>query len=226
MLVAFQMLDGREKRWFPKVARAAANRLSSLTHGINFELPGHWSAEFASTDDALTVVRQTQGADVTITTVVFAAAHWQSLDSAVGDATEQLAAALLGIVPFKQAGELRRLFAGAGIPDSRQVSVSRKPAPDDPRFHAVIYFSAPDFELSGLHRLYDELDNALQSAGFGEVDGSGTGLGGHHLDVSLRMRDAGLRTVFGFVKKQGSERHVRVTDARTGELLCEDGVAE
>src|SRR4051794_2770433 len=119
MRVAFQMVDSREKRWFSKVARSAADRLTSLSQSFAFELPGFWSAEFALNESDQTVVRYTLGQDHATTAIIFAAANWQTVDSASGDATEQLASALLSVIPRERAAELRDLFVSAGISHSR-----------------------------------------------------------------------------------------------------------
>jgi len=225
MRVVFQMLDGRQKRWFPKVARAAADRVSSLSQSFVFELPGVLSAEFALNESDQTVVRCIRSQDQTTTAVVFAVANWQTLDSSASDATEQLASALLRIIPRDRVAELRRLFVGGGIAHFRRVPVSWETMPDDPRSHLVLYFTALGFKLSDLHRLYDDLDVLLQRAGSGEVDGSGAGLGGYHLDVSLQEHDVGLRSVFDFLRRSNIGESVRVIDARTGQQLYHKDIA-
>lgn len=225
MRVFFEILDGRQKRWFPKVAKAAAERVNSFAEGFAFDLPGLWGAGFSLVESEQTLVRHTIGRDDATTEVIFAAANWQGLDSAVGDATEQLASALLRVVPRERVAELRGMFNLEGVPHLRRVRVSRENAPEDPRFHAIIYFNAPGFDLSRLHRLYDELDIALQDAGCGEVNGSGVGLGGYSLDVSLWDREAGLRRVFAFLGQQDLKPYARVRDLRAGEDLNEHDVA-
>lgn len=224
MRVVFHMLDGSQKRWFPKVAKAAADRLSSLAQNFVFELPGFWSAQFALNEGGQPTIRHTRSQDQTITAVVFAAASWQTVDSSGSDATEQLASALLRIVPRDRVVELRRLFVDGGITHFRRVPVSWETMPDDPRSHLVLYFTAPGFELSDLHRLYDDLDVLLQRAGSGEVDGSGAGLGGYHLDVSLQERDAGLRSVFDFLRRNNMGDSARVIDERTGQQLYDKDI--
>jgi hypothetical protein len=81
--------------------------------------------------------------------------------------------------------------------------------------------TAPGFETPDLARLYDELDMILRREGFGEVDGSGAGLGGYNLDVSLRDRVAGVRSVFEFLRQHRLIDYARVVETDTGQRLSD-----
>ena len=179
------------------------------------------AAEFAPSESTqVTICRQSRNERI-IASVIFAAATWHTVVSSTADATEQLASALLYIVPRQQAPELRRMLSDGGISPFRRVLESSRIIPHDSRAHLVIYLTAPGFETPDLARLYDELDMILRREGFGEVDGSGAGLGGYNLDVSLRDRVAGVRSVFEFLRQHRLIDYARVVETDTGQRLSD-----
>jgi len=216
MEVLFRILDARERRWHAKAARAAANRLTSLTESFRLEIQGLLAAEFSLTERDTTTVCHSSIDGQKLTTVVFAASAWENLASCIPDATEQLASALIRIVPQQNAPELRALLALAGISCVRPIRESQRKIVIDTRAHIVLYFSGPDFDFAQVERYYDELDSILQQEKSGEVDGSGSGVGDCHLDASLRDRQLGLQSIFRFIQQNDLQGNVRVVDGDTG----------
>ncbi len=218
MDVVFRIVDRRQKRWFPKVAEAAAKNISALLQNCTCELKEILSAEFSLNGGESTFVSRKHSSHQKLVVITFVATSWQTIDSSINDATVQLASALLRIVPRERMTELTRVFLNEGI-IIRPVSVSHENVAISRRNHFVIYVAAPSFQSSDLMRLYDELDAVLQQAGCGEVDGSGAGIGGYNLDVALDRRDIGLRTVFDFLKRNNLQDHSRVEDPSNGEQV-------
>jgi hypothetical protein len=216
--VVFRIRDRCQKRWFPKVAEAAAQKVSALTQNCTFELQEILAAEFSLNDGESTFVTRKQTSHQKLAVITFVATSWQTIDSSINDATVQLASALLRIVPRERMAELSRLFLNEGIV-LRPVSVSHENTAIDHRDYFVIYVDASGFQTSDLMRFDEELDAMLRQAGCGEVDGSGSGITGYNLDVSLQRRDIGLRIVFDFLKSNDLEDHSRVEDSRNGERV-------
>ena len=219
MRVQFQIVDSRHARWHGKVAQAAAERVGALVQGFACELAETLAAETAPNEDSQVTVCRRHIEERMIVSVIFAAATWTTVASSIGDATEQLASAILHIVPPARVPELRTLFVGAGVSALRHVREASLVAPRDPRAHFALHFTAPGFQMPDLSRLYDELDLMLQRERSGEVDGSGAGIGGYHLDVSLHDRAAGIRSIFQFLSEQRLRDYVRVVDLDTGQQL-------
>lgn len=217
MKVRFQLLGYSEKRWHVKVAKAAADRISEGVQGINRELVGLLAAEFHPGTPQTVEVRQ--DSERQINTIGFATAHWGAMPASIEDATEQLASVLMAITPRPDRDSLAATYHGVGIRHTREVIRVGVRAVADPRWHLVLQFENSRITLEELHRLYDDLDAALRGCGAGEVNGSGAGIGGMHLDLSLTDKDPGLGVVRAFVSKQGFEGEVRLLDSRSGQDL-------
>jgi hypothetical protein len=217
MKARFQLLGFSEKRWHAKVAKAAADCISECVQCVDRELVGMLAAEFHPGTPQMVEVRH--DSERQITTIVFATAHWETMPASIEDATEQLASVLIAIAPRPDRDSLAATFHGAGVGHARSVVRVGVRAVADPRWHLVLQFGNSRITIDELHRLYDELDSALQDCGAGEVNGSGVGIGGMHLDLSLTDKDAGLRVVRTFVSEQGFKGEVRLLDSRSGRDL-------
>jgi hypothetical protein len=224
MLIGFQLIDGRQKRWFSKVAKGAADRVSSLSQDFEFKLQGSWGAEFDLGQAVQPTICHTHG-EQTIS-VIFAAANWRTVASSIDDATEQLASAILRVIPRERVLELRQLFIDGGVSRFRSVQLSSRSVPHDPRTHLVLYLTAPGFEFADLERVYDGLDSVLRGEGSGEVNGSGAGIAGYHLDVSLERPGVGIRSLFDFLRRSGLADYARVINSVTGQQVSEEDVAQ
>jgi hypothetical protein len=217
MRVEFHYYNGSLKRWFTKVARRAAERVSAIASRIDYQMPHAWSAEFTLDEAAGTSIHRICDSSQTTITVTFAAAGWQSLDSSADDAISQLASAVFSTVPPDIADQLLGAFIAAGFTRLHQIHCSSAIAAPDYNHHLELCINRPSLGTTEVHGLYDRLDARLREQGLGLVDGSSWSREGYCLDLSLPHLESGIRCVLDFAIEHGHYDFITLTDAETGE---------
>ena len=219
MYVEFHHYDASQKRWFTKVAKRAAGRVSAIVSEFDYQMPDTWSAEFAVKELTRTRIHRIRDRHQTILSVTFAAASWQSLDSSADDAIAQLASAVLCVVPQDLAVQLRGAFIANGVSQLRPISMTSEVAPPDSNHHVELCIRSQGIGLDEFYSLYDRLDAHLRDQRLGFVNGSSWSVDSYCIDFSLPIREAGIRCVMGFITEQGHRDRVTLSDISTGESL-------
>ncbi len=201
MRVRFLGYDARQRRWHPKVARAAADAInvaiSSTPQTPTIEL---WARFDVSTEDTTVLVRRCEGRE-THHVVVFAAANWTTVASSIGNATTQLAAALAALDPASTAPLLHTL----GLRPAQLPTLTRSTEihPLDSRRHMTFALQSP-LSPDDFVALTSSLDQQLAEANLGEVTGTGWSVSGEwSLDLATDEPEACLSFATSFLTSRG-----------------------
>ncbi|MES2696562.1 MAG: hypothetical protein V4773_24040 [Verrucomicrobiota bacterium] len=214
MVIRFQLFGNAEKRWHHKVAKAAAERLTDCLQSSALKLNGALAADFCPGD--INAVEIRHDSERKVSTILFSTGHWGTMAASVDDAIEQLASAVMAMVPPPARDSLSKTFITSGIRHTRGVRRVDTRITADNRTHFYLKFLDSHLSLDELHRIYDQLDAALRVCGVGEANGSGVGIEGMHVDVSLTEKGAGLDVISMFIRERNLKERVRLIDARSG----------
>jgi len=177
--VNFNGYDGTIKRWHPKVARAAEQRIKEILADANIDSLGDFWAEFdTSTSGPPTLIEQFNAKDV-YRIIRFAAGNWPTVDSSIADAVNQLASVL---VVYTRNASLSRTFESGGVAVGNAIT-ARQRIEDDPDEHASILI-ANDLPADQFFSLVDRIETELHLSAAGNVSGTGCGIGGWCIDLS------------------------------------------
>lgn len=177
--VNFNGYDGTIKRWHPKVARAAEQRIKEILADANIDSLGDFWAEFdASTSGPPTLIEKFNAKDV-YRIIRFAARDWSTVDSSIEDAVNQLASVL---VVYTRNVSLSRAFKSSGVAVG-SATTERQRIDDDPNEHASIVI-ANDLSTDQFFSLVERIESELHLSGVGNVSGTGWGIGGWCIDLS------------------------------------------
>lgn len=222
MRVEFHYFDSSQKRWFAKVARRAADRISEIAFGIDYELPVAWSAEFATDEIGAVTIRRSLDRHQTTISVTFAAGGWRSLDSCADDAASQMASAVLSTVPPDVASQLHTVFSSAGLMNVRHLALATEKVTHDPNYHIELCFHTASYEAADFHSVYDCLDAHLRKLELGFVDGSSSSRGGFCLDISLPQLEPGISSIVDFAAEYVQYHPFTLTDCVTGRPIVRE----
>lgn len=193
MEIRFRGYDRTKKAWFGKVSSRASQQLSALLSDVPLvSLPEMFAGFDPQQSEKVVLQKRVEGTQRDLS-IVFAAKNWLSLGDAVPDAVVQLASAVWELAPEQARPQIDGALAQAGFPKLLPISQRTVHVRPDRREHLVIMLESPDFSEQQFEELYERLDEALQAAKAGEVTGSGHGMGGRNLDVSLSKRSKGRK---------------------------------
>jgi hypothetical protein len=174
MEVSFSVLDGREKRWFPKVAQAAKQSVNQIIGSIKNAQRLEFHAQFDTKNaDQVNVVECKEG-KMCYTVLVFAAGGWQTVAHAIPNATSQLASAVLISLSNPLRSEAENRFTASGILVS-PAQLGKKTIQTDGLTDFYLYLDTPTGR-DAFFSLIEQIDSALQKASLGEVSGNAYGL--------------------------------------------------
>jgi hypothetical protein len=184
--------DRTKRPWFGKVVNRAREDLGEILRDVEWIDPPELFAAF-DTEQGDTIVLEERIEDgESLISIVFAARNWRDVQSSRSEAVAQLAAAVTALAPPAVAERVEVSVRGAGYAKDFSLRRSRVHARRDRRLHLVVMLGEGLHEDSFME-LYGRLDLALQNARAGEVTGSGFGIGGWNLDVSLQRKPSGKR---------------------------------
>jgi hypothetical protein len=208
--------DRSKRPWFGKVAVRAREELSDILRAVEWIDPPEMFAGFDANQGETVVLEEQSVGGERFLSIVFAARDWQSVESAGPDAVGQLAAAVAALAPPSLAKRIKERVHGARHRADWPVRRIRVRARADRRLHLVVMLDER-LQEDRFMELYETLDRALQNARAGEVTGSGFGLGGWNLDVSLQKKPAGKNILREELAKLPKHISSRVTAEGTDE---------
>ncbi len=181
----FNGYDGTIKRWHPKVARAAVQRINEILAEANIDSHGDFWAEFDVSNSGSPILIEKFNAKDVYRIIRFAARDWSTVDSSIEDAVNQLASIW---VVYARNASLSRIFESGGLTVGNAVTVQQR-IDDDPNEHASIVITN-DLSTEQFFSLIDHIETELQLSGVVHVSGTGYGLGGWCIDLSAPAIEA------------------------------------
>ena len=177
--VRFVGYDRRARRWHPKVARAAQERVQQILVDAGIDVPDDYFAEFDVLSSGSPVLIEKSNSRGIYRVISFAARDWSCVESSVADAVRQLASALAA---SSRNDSVARAFQSAGL-TLAAATIKREKIADDDREHASVFIKK-DISAEQFFAIVDHLEVELKLAGAGEVTGTGCGTGGWSIDLS------------------------------------------
>ena len=207
MEVYFGVVDSREKRWFPKVAHAAAREITQLISPVGDQKRLELHAQFDTSEADRAKVVECEEGSIRYTAVVFAASRWQTVQDSIPGATSQLASAVIAVLPEFLRSEVASRFAASGIQGS-QVTFKNKTIPTDGLTDFYLFLDSP-MELDAFFTLVDRIDAELYKASLGEVSGNAYSVSKLSSCIDLVSADRALaqRSVESLLKQNGIEAY-------------------
>jgi hypothetical protein len=167
------------KRWHPKVARAAEQQIKEILADANIDSLGDFWADFEpSTNGPPCLIERFNSKDIH-RVIKFSAGDWLTVESSVSDAVNQLASVL---AVYARDSSLTIALELAGLAIGR-ATTARERFDDDPNEHASIVITS-ELSIDQFFSLVDRVETELHLSGTGDVSGTGCGIGGWCIDLS------------------------------------------